>query len=254
MTKKEKVLFIILAVVLFLIIAAAASFIPTLWLKESGMKELRGEWVTLYYGAEKSAAEDVYNTAEQRAKQLAEKLGFSQKQDINIYVYDSQFTFQTKKYGLIGAMLGLDWYIGDNRGTNVLLTSPANPGKAHSYDDCKNAVLHEMVHAYNYVINRDMPLWLNEGVALYLSNGNPPEDLYNTSNVPSFEDIQTKDPIKFSNMGGYDFACTYVEYLEKTYGWDKVLKHMQTLDTMQAYGTSELDIYNGWLKFLKENY
>ena len=40
---------------------------------------------------------------------------------------------QTKKYGLIGPLLGLDWYIGDNRGTNVLLTSPANPGVITSY-------------------------------------------------------------------------------------------------------------------------
>ena len=31
-----------------------------------------------------------------------------------------------KKYGFIGPLLGLDWYIGDNRGADVILTSPAN--------------------------------------------------------------------------------------------------------------------------------
>ena len=49
-----------------------------------------------------------------------------------------------KKYGLVVLFLNLDWYIGDNRGTNVLLTSPANPGSAHDYDEIKREVaVHE---------------------------------------------------------------------------------------------------------------
>jgi hypothetical protein len=34
-----------------------------------------------------------------------------------------------RKYGLVVLFLNLDWDIGDNRGTNILLTSPANPLK-----------------------------------------------------------------------------------------------------------------------------
>lgn len=66
-------------------------------------------------------------------------------------------------------MLNLNWYIGDNIGTDVILTSPANPGEVHDYDNNKYAVLHEIVHAYISVINKDIDLLLTEGVALYLS-------------------------------------------------------------------------------------
>lgn len=66
---------------------------------------------------------------------IAQKLGFTEKQDINVYIYDHQNTMQTKKYGLIAPLLNLDWYIGDNRGTDVILTSPANPGEVHDYDN-----------------------------------------------------------------------------------------------------------------------
>lgn len=52
-------------------------------------------------------------------------------------IYDHQSTMQKKKYGYIGPLLGLDWYIGDNIGTDVILTSPANPGKVHDYDNNK---------------------------------------------------------------------------------------------------------------------
>ena len=67
----------------------------------------------------------------------------------------------------------LDWYIGDNIGTDVILISPANPGEMHIYDNNKYAVLHEIVHAYVSVLNEDIDLWLTEGCALYLTNGEP---------------------------------------------------------------------------------
>ena len=60
-----------------------------------------------------------------------------------------------KKYGFVAPLLGLDWYIGDNIGTDVILTSPANPGDVHTYDNNKHAVLHEIVHAYISVLNEN---------------------------------------------------------------------------------------------------
>lgn len=137
------------------------------------MHIIEGEWVNVYYEDEEAAAKDVFQLANARAGELAKKLGFSEKQNINIYIYDHQSTMQMKKYGLIGPILGLDWYIGDNIGTNVILTSPANPGKVHDYDNNKQAALHEMVHAYVSIINPHIRLWLTEGMALYLSNAEP---------------------------------------------------------------------------------
>ena len=156
---------------------------------------------------------------------------------------------------MIVLFLNLDWYIGDNEGTNVLLTSPANPGKAHDYDSVKSASIHEMVHAYNAILNKDMPLWVNEGIALYLSNGDPRVDLYSTSHsIPSLEQTHISNPIEFSNIRGYDFAYTYIEYLDAVYGWENVLTFAGTKDFMKAFGKDESAIYDGWIKFLKENY
>lgn len=136
--------------------------------------------------------------------------------------------------------LYLDWYIGDNIGTNVILTSPANPGKVHNYNDNKFAVLHEMVHAYVSVLTPHIQLWLTEGLALYLSNGEHFFKSYLKSlDIPSYSDIQTKNPIKFSNIGGYSLAHTYIEYLNDTYGWDKVLELIKTEDYFKVFGISD---------------
>lgn len=239
-----------------LLVLVGASLIPTFWLKTGKMSELCGSWVTVYYESEAEAAQDVFKLAEEKSKLMAEKLGFDTKQNINIYIYDNQSTFQTKKYGIITALLGLDWYIGDNKGRNVLLTSPARPGPIHDYKNNKQASLHEMVHAYNSILNPTMPLWLNEGAALYLTNGNPPENLYSSykTGIPTLKQTQKTNPISFNNMGGYDFACTYIEYLNLTYGWDKVLALLRTADYEKIFGKNEETIYYEWIEFLKANY
>lgn len=251
---KKKALATAGIILLYIVLLAAASFIPALWLESPGMRQLKGEYVTVYYEKQENAAKDVFEQAEKGARELYRKLNLAELETVDIYIYDTQFEFQTKKYGLIGALLGLDWYIGDNRGTDVLLTSPANPGKAHTYEECRDAALHEMVHACNSIINPDMPLWLNEGVALYLTNGNPPANLYNTCKTPSFQDIHTADPVRFSDMGGYYYAYTYVEYLDATYGWEKVLSLLKTGDPAAAFGQSEESVYDGWLEYLKIHY
>lgn len=131
---------------------------------------------------------------------------------------------------------------------------PTNPGKVHNYDTIKSAVSHEMVHAYVSVLNPHIKLWLKEGLALYLSNGEP---FYKSNlqylDIPTYSDIQTKNPIKFSNMGGYDLAHTYIEYLDVTYGWDKVLELKKTEDYNKVFGISEEEIYSRWIEYL-ENY
>lgn len=231
------------------------NFIPTFHLKSADMSLLEGQWVNVYYEKEKDAATDTFNYADTATEFIAKKLGFTEKENINIYIYDSQATMQRKKYGFIGPLLGLDWYIGDNIGTNVILTSPANPGAMHNYDSVKYAVLHEIVHAYISVLNPDIDLWLTEGVALYLSNG---EEFYkeylDSMSIPTYSDTCTSNPIRFSNCGGYIFATTYIEYLDVAYGWDSVLELIKTEDYMHCFGKSQEDIYKEWVEYIKNYY
>ncbi len=246
--KKKKWLQIVLGCIGVNVLLVVVNFIPTWSLKTGSMHQLEGNWVDVYYEEEVDAAEDVFQLADSKAAYLAEKLGFTEKQDVKIYIYDQQSTMQTQKYGLIGPLLGLDWYVGDNIGTNVILTSPANPGKVHDYDNNKEVVLHEMVHAYISVLNPKVELWLTEGVALYLTNGEPFQQSYlEYISIPSYSDIKTRNPMKFSKKGGYTFAHTYIEYLDVTYGWEKVLELLKTGQYESIYGKSANDIYLEWV-------
>lgn len=253
-SKTKKRVMIILMGIGFLVSAVTINFIPTWNLKTADMNVLSGDWITVYYETEKDAAEDVFAYADAETASIAEKLGFSEKQYVNVYIYDDQNTMQTKKYGYVAPLLELDWYIGDNIGTEVILTSPANPGEVHSYDDNKYAVLHEIVHAYVSVINENVDLWLTEGMALYLSNGEP----FYKGNleyfiIPTYNIINSNNPLTFSHSGGYTFAHTYIEYLDKTYGWDQVLKLIETENYENCFGKTKKEIYEEWVHFI-ENY
>lgn len=250
--KLFRCIFIILGV---LVIAAIVNFIPALSLRTDGMSKLEGKWIDVYYETEADAAKDVFEYAEVETAIIAGSLGFSEAPDVNVYIYDSQSTMQTKKYGLIAPLLGLDWYIGDNIGTDVILTSPANPGELHTYDNNKYAVLHEIVHAYVSVLNKDVDLWLTEGCALYLTNGEPFYRKYiEQMGIPAYKETCSNNPLIFSDCGGYTYAHTYIEYIEVTYGWDAVLEIIKTTNYQEVFGKSRQDIYNEWVAYIKEYY
>lgn len=251
--RMARVLFkMLIGLIVAFCIIALINFIPTIRLANTKMSVFVGNWVNVYYETEKEAARDTFELADEKAGELADLLGLTEKQNIRIYIYDNQRTMQTKKYGFIVSFLRLDWYIGDNIGIDVILTSPANPGNEHTYDSIKNAVLHEIVHAYNHVLNEDMTYWVDNGLAGYLSGQNP-GDINRYGTIPSLEQTRVKGliaPIKFANFSGYQYSYNYIEYLNNTYSWDSIKAFAKTGDYVAAYGVGEEEIYDGWIEFL----
>ena len=240
-----------------LLLLALLNFLPTFFLKTVGMHQLSGAHVTVFYEKEEAAAKDVFTLAEARGGELASLLGVMQARPVEIYVYDHQSVMQTKKYGLIAKLLRLDWYIGDNIGSTVLLTSPANPGSVHDYESVRTAVLHELVHAYNSLLNPKMTYWVDNGLAGFLSGQKPDYPIVSYSPVPTLAQTQTRGlwtPVTFEQFSGYAYSYTYIEYLANTYGWDAVKSFAGKSDFLSAFGTDEQTIYYGWTAFVKTAY
>lgn len=252
---KKKFIWCILFTIGALALITAVNFIPAISLKTNGMTVIDGKWVDVYYETEEAAAKDVFELAESEAENIAKYLGFSEAPDVNLYIYDYQSTMQTKKYGLVTPLLGLDWYIGDNIGTDVILTSPANPGEEHTYDNNKYAALHEIVHAYVSALNEDVDLWLTEGCALYLTNGAPFfREYIQQTGVPTYKETCSNSPLTFNNCCSYTYAHTYIEYIHTTYGWDSVLEIIKGEDYEEVFNKSKADIYSEWVDYITEYY
>jgi len=240
-----------------LALLALVNFFPTFSLKTPGMQAFSGQYVTVFYETEQAAAEDVFSLAEARGGELAGLLGLQQTRPVEIFIYDQQSVMQTKKYGFVAPLLKLDWYIGDNVGVRVLLTSPANPGPAHTYEDNRTAALHELVHAYNSLLNPKMTYWVDNGLAGYLSGQKPSYPVATYSPLPTLEQTRVAGPlapVTFANFSGYEYSYTYVEYLANTYGWDAVKSFAKSGEYLTAFGAGEETIFDAWAVFVKGAY
>jgi len=60
------------------------NFLPTFSLKTSGMKEIKGKYITVFYEKEENAANDVFLLTNTESERISSTLGFESPQDISL--------------------------------------------------------------------------------------------------------------------------------------------------------------------------
>ncbi|QUL99077.1 MAG: hypothetical protein IMF26_03135 [Candidatus Fermentithermobacillus carboniphilus] len=250
----QKRLKIILNIVAVLIFVSIIIFLPTFNLKTNKMISKETDNFVFYYEKQdESAVLDMADILEKSCKKINSAMNFNRNGKTEIYIYPDLRIFHTKKYGYLGRIVCPDWYIGDNRKDKVIIVSPLNPGPVHDYISVVQAVVHEYVHTIIYEINRKTPKFLNEGLAGYLSGNTKPN--YPLENVPSIQDTKINNPITFANKGLYAFSYTYIEFLDKNYGMNKIMNLIRNPSAYEeVFGVSEEDIYKQWVKYIEDNY
>ena len=218
-------------------------------LKTSTMHELVRENLTLYYEQEKQAAHAVLYALETERNRIATQLAITTHLMVHLFVYDDLPTLH-EKYEVLYGRKPAEWVVGTCEGNIILLVSPANPGEGHDFDSLVKVALHEMAHIYNQQLNSSMLMWIDEGLATFLSNQNPEDYGYKIDYHPTFEEMQTNDSTVFANAEGYALSYFYIAYLVSTFGWDAVLTLAKTNDYMMAFSRSAQDVYVDWIQSL----
>ncbi|WP_026486581.1 gluzincin family metallopeptidase [Caldanaerobius polysaccharolyticus] len=251
MQKKLKIASVIIAILILILIIM---FLPKLSLKTEKMtSQETNNFVFYYEKQDERAVSDMAKVLDKTYKKINTTMNFNKIGKTEVYVYPDLPTFHTKKYGYLGMILAPDWYIGDNVKDKVIIVSPLNPGPVHDYNSVVQAVVHEYVHTVIYQINKKTPKFLNEGLAGYLSGNSKPN--YPLENVPSIEDTKISNPIEFGNKGLYAFSYTYIEFLDKKYGINDIMKLVKKPSSYkEIFGVSEQDIYKQWIQYIKDNY
>jgi len=218
-------------------------------LKTSIMHELVRENLTLYYEQEKQAAHAVLYALETGRNRIAAQLVIAMHPMVHIFVYDDLPTLH-EKYEVLYGRKPAEWVVGTCEGNIILLVSPANPGEDHDFDSLVDVALHEMAHIYNQQLNASMFMWIDEGLATFLSNQNPENYGYKIEYCPTFEEMQTNDSTVFADAEGYALSYFYIAYLVNTFGWDAVLTLAKTNDYMMAFSRSAQNVYADWIQSL----
>ena len=249
MKKKPKTIWIILLVVAVLLVLQT---LPVLFPKPLGSVEMADERIRLYYqpGDEKGAKE-VFDLLNEKSGEIYQRMGLSSITPTNVYLYKTQWQLAIREAGFATLIIAPPWHIGDSHGGNIMMVSPYTPVRVHTHDSILLATLHELVHSIVFQINPDLSYFWDNGLATYLSGQTPEEGMIESMTVPSIEQMHTDNGLEFGNMGGYAFSYNYIEFLEKTYGWDQVVAYASGNGDYEAvFGASEQEVYDAWRAYL----
>ena len=237
-----------------LVLIAVIQSMPVFYIKPLGAQAYGNDSVVVYYEpGDEAGAREVFDLVNSNIGRINDRMKFKPATPIEIFVYKAQSSLWIRKYGLVTLLFAPSWYIGDSQGGVVRLVSPNTPVQGHTHDTILGAVLHEVVHVINYRRNRGISYFWDNGLATYLARQVPPGGSVSYLSMPTLEQMHTRDERQFGDMGGYFYSYSYIEYLDKTYGWDRVIDFASGGKAYQeVFGVSEQQIYHDWAETLKQ--
>jgi hypothetical protein len=232
-------------------LAAIVNFAPMASLGMPGMKEYRIHGMrVLAMPGDQADAERLAARIERQAGAVGQALGMADNAGIGIIVYPSRKDLHRKTIGFAGAFLP-DWFIGDNTREWVLISSPANPGPAHSRESIEQAAVHEYVHVLTDRVNKGLGYWLKEGIALYLAGQEPSVESIRSYADLSWEEYSKPNALQFAEVGGYTLAHALIQYIVERYGWESVVSLVPAGASMEAnLGLSPRALFDDWKAWL----
>ncbi len=240
----------IIAAVLIALVALQS--LPIVLIKPLGAQAYANENVLVYYEpGDEAGAKEVFDLVSSNIVEINARMEYQPAAPLEIFVYKAQSSLWIRKYGLMTLLFAPTWYVGDSQFGAVKLVSPNTPVRGHTHDSILNAILHEVVHSINYHKNPRISYFWDNALATYIAGQVPPEGSVSYLNAPSFEQTHTSNEIEFGEMGGYFYSYSYAEYLDKTYGWQRVIEFASGGKSYeQVFGASERAIYDAWLASL----
>lgn len=156
-----------------------------------------------------------------------------------------------------------DWVVGTGYVDELMIVSPLNPGRYHTYESLMQVIVHEFTHVAVYHVRADkgmsgIPKWLSEGYACYEAGQINDQIrksivfLLSEKELPTWAQLENTTETTFGQMNGYGISTTIVEFLIATYGFDKLvllIKEPENIETI--YGLSKDTLEKQWIRYLK---
>jgi len=225
----------------------------------------KGDHFRVYYpNNERNRVGEVLNTAEQAYKEIAQIFP-NTLASVDILIFASTADYNR----LLGWQCRApNWSKGLYRKDAIILINPDNKWT-------KYIVPHELTHVFIYDISRNIPNWLNEGLAQYLAkddyfyNGQSSEyllrqavkskTLVNLADINQvYDNFKNEHDVKLA----YRESLNITNYLIQNFGIPKVMKFLNSRkegnelsdDLKKAFGLSYEELERRWLKSLKDEY
>ncbi len=156
-----------------------------------------------------------------------------------------------------------NWIRGGLRDGKIIIASPMNPPPGSDFDNILKTAVHEFVHIIVNKINKDIPRWLNEGIACFEAKDNNDDWIKETvqkglinNKVPTFKDLDTGDDFStFFDRDGYQYSYTIIESIVEEFGYDKLRNLIKYPNEFKRiFMINEKQLQDKWMDFIKKNY
>lgn len=243
----KKVILVLLALVIL-------QTLPVIFVMPIGSKQMSNETITVYYQEkDEKAAAEVFALLTMKADQIRADLGFEGDAATEVFLYHTQWQLAIREAGFATLLIAPSWHIGDSHNGNVMMVSPYTEVEGHDHESILTATLHEYVHSINHKTNPKLNYFWDNGLATFIAEQNPQADMIQSMAIPTVDQMQTDNGLTFANMGGYAFSYNYIEYLNNTYGWNKVVAYATGQgDYVEIFGKTEAEIHAEWCSHLQE--
>jgi len=215
---------------------------------------------------DQDAADKILAKAEQNFAQLTQLFNHTYSTKITLNVFPSIQAFH--------AFLGFEvtpngqssapaWLINSNDPTDHSFSTVAltNPGTYHTADSILRFNISGMTDLFiKDAYKNTIPWWLVMGVGLwitkYVNYQTRLETLAkNHDQIPTLSQLNTVNAIEFDKHHG--FACSYslVEFINTTWGWDKVVALLANYaEIKNVLGIDEETLRTQWINYLDQKY
>lgn len=201
---------------------------------------------------DKECLKDLSSVLEDNYTRITNDLHTPLNKKVDIYIYSDLSTY----HKAIDQPDAPSWVVGNAVwGSNAIqMVNPLN-ADGRPYSDFMKVIVHEFTHVVVRNINSDVkgiPIWLNEGVAVLEAeqNSGVHQVLLNsksTEKFPTLKDLEI-DPITFGKDNGYEFSYSIVDYINKTYGYEKLIALIKAPSKFNnILGVSKDNFQRNWI-------
>lgn len=145
-----------------------------------------------------------------------------------------------------------NWVVGGAWKNKLMIVSPNASGLPHNFDGMIKVAVHELTHIAVWSINPHtcrIPLWLNEGLALYEARQITDEELdylRNAAEIPHLNDLQ-KGFLSFGEKNGYLYSFSIVQFIMNRYGFESLIALIKEPGKFQRiFGIDEKRFESEW--------
>lgn len=203
---------------------------------------------------DKGCMKDLSNALEDNYSRITNDLKASLDKKVEVYIYSDLSTYHKAR----NQPNAPNWLVGNAiPDSNIIqMVSPLN-ADGRPYSDLIKVIVHEFTHVVedNIKTEKDIPLWINEGVAVYeakqiVGTEQAIVSAKSTGKFPTLKDLET-DSYTFGNNNGYTFSYLIVDYIVKTYGYEKLIDLIKTPSEFEKIlGLSKEDFQKNWISHL----